>query len=124
MSPTYLFFFLITAAANATAQLLLKRGAGSLSEVLSATGGWGSKLIKIFTNPFVVAAAIFLAAGMVLWIKLIGRVELSKAYPVNIALTIIITSLFSILFFGESVSGFKVAGTGLIIAGLFLILGS
>ena len=124
MNPVYLSFFLITAGINSVAQLLLKRGSFDLREIFAANQSWPMRIIKILLNPFVFAAVVFLGTGMLAWIWLISKVELSKAYPVNIALTIVITSFVSIALFNESLTLQKLMGTGVLILGLWLILGS
>lgn len=122
MNPIYIFFFLVTAGINAAAQLLLKQGSIAASEIFSRNQNWLVRIVKVFFNPFVFSSVIFLAIGMIIWLKLISRVELSQAYPVNIALTIIFTTAASIFFFQESLNLLKVLGILIIIVGLWLII--
>lgn len=122
MNPVYLFFFLVTAGINSIAQLLLKRGSQDLGVIFASSESWLVRIFKIFSNPYVMGAALALAGGMIVWLKLISKVELSRAYPANIALTIIITSVASIFLFQEYFTLLKFTGTVLIIAGLWLIL--
>ncbi|MBI4095142.1 MAG: hypothetical protein HY435_03045 [Candidatus Liptonbacteria bacterium] len=122
MSPIYLGVFLITAGINAVAQLLLKRGSLDLGRIFAGDQNLIVRALKILANPFVFSAVVLLGSGMFLWIWLVSKVELSRAYPVNIALTIVITTALSIFLFSESFTLFKVAGISLIIAGLFLLL--
>lgn len=121
MSQFYLVLFLVTAGVNAAAQLLLKRGSQDVPALLAGQENFLLKIVKIFFNPFVFSAAALLAAGMLLWLKLISKVELSRAYPINIALTVLITSGAAILLFNEGLGWSKLFGVALLIAGLFFI---
>lgn len=122
MNPVYLFFFLITAGVNSIAQLLLKRGSQDLGYIFASSESWFVRIFKIFSNPFVLGAAASLAIAMVVWLKLISRVELSRAYPANIALTVVITSVASFFLFDEPFTTLKIAGTAFVLVGLWLIL--
>ncbi len=119
MSNLYLAIFLVTAAVNAAAQLLLKKGALTLAPVFSGPDTLPVKLLRIIINPFVIASVVLLGAGILLWIKVISKIELSRAYPVNIALTVIITSIASVVLFQESVTWLKGIGILLILVGLW-----
>lgn len=120
MNSLLLAVFLITASMNAAAQLLLKKGALTLGGTLSGGEPLLVKFARIVTNPFVVASVLLLGAGMLLWLKVISKVELSRAYPVNIALTVIITTIVSILLFNESATWEKFAGIALILLGIWI----
>ncbi|MBI4094204.1 MAG: hypothetical protein HY436_00140 [Candidatus Liptonbacteria bacterium] len=122
MSTFLLLLFLVTAGVNAAAQLLLKRGSLDLPGILAETPNWTFRIVKILANPFVLGAVVLLGAGMFVWIWLISKVELSRAYPINIALTILIAFFASVPLFHESLTALKLAGAGLILAGLWLML--
>ena len=114
--------FLLAAGINATAQLLLKKGSFSAGPALGGGTSLLDKLFGVLLNPFIASAIVFLVAGMFVWIKILSRVELSRAYPINIALTIIFTSAASIFLFQESVTWIKFAGIALVIAGIWALL--
>ncbi|OGZ01647.1 MAG: hypothetical protein A2946_02130 [Candidatus Liptonbacteria bacterium RIFCSPLOWO2_01_FULL_53_13] len=124
MNTFYLFLFLLAAGLNSTAQILLKKGALAIASVLSGPEALAVKAFRAFTNPFIAVAVILLATGMFLWIKIISRIELSRAYPINIALTVIITSVVAIFLFGESMSVSKAGGILLILLGIWVTLGA
>ncbi len=114
--------FLIVSGFNSAAQLLLKKGSLLLNKTLASGDSAFIKIIKILTNPFVAGAITLLAVGMIMWIKILSRAELSRAYPINIALTVIITSVVSIFLFQESITLLKSFGIALVIVGIWAIL--
>lgn len=113
--------FIIIAAVNSAVQLLIKKGSLTLAPVLSGSDSLLVKISKVITNPFIIGAVFLLGSGMFLWLRIVSKVELSKAYPINIALTVIITSVISIILFQESVSFLKIFGVVLIVIGLLSI---
>lgn len=85
--------------------------------------GWTNILpaiTKIFTNSWIISGVILFVFSMILWLKAISEMELSKAYP-TVSLTYLIVFLFSVLFLGEKISAWKLAGMACIIIGIFFI---
>lgn len=106
------------------AQLLLKKGSFSLDKIFAGESPFFMKLINLLIHPSIVVAAALLATGMFLWIKVLSRAELSQAYPIVIALTVITTSVASAILFGESFTWLKFGGIALIVVGLWGVLAS
>ena len=113
--------FIIIAAINSAVQILIKKGSLILAPTLFSSDSFAVKLSKIITSPFIIGAVLLLGAGMLLWLKVVSKIELSKAYPINIALTVVITSIISVLLFQESISPLKIFGIVLIVVGLLSI---
>jgi multidrug transporter EmrE-like cation transporter len=114
--------FFITSGLNSTGQLLLKRGSLLVKPIFSGDDPIVIKLVKVLLNPFIDTAIVCLVIGMFLWIKILGSTQLSTAYPINIALTVIITSTASVLLFNESMSLLKGFGIVLIVVGIWSII--
>ena len=77
-------------------------------------------LLTIFRNPWTITGLCFFVTSMVLWIKVISTMELSKAYP-SISLSYIIVFVFSVLLFKETVTLTKVMGILLVSIGVFFL---
>ena len=97
----YFFLFLITATANSAIQLLLKKASVNVSSILSANYNWLLKIVKIFFNPLIITVGILMLTTLVVWLKIISQWELGRAYPINIALTVLITFVASVFLFNE-----------------------
>jgi multidrug transporter EmrE-like cation transporter len=83
----------------------------------------GDKVMFIFRlllNPWVIAsfAAAFIAS--LTWMAAMTQFELSFAYPF-MSLAFVVVMILSIMFLGEQLTWTKIAGTLIIIFGLFVI---
>jgi small multidrug resistance pump len=95
---------LITAVLNTVAQVALKSGVD----------------ISPFHWRVVVGLAVY-GISAVLYIVLLGRLNLSVVYPITIGLTTISAMVSSLVIFHEKVSFTAWVGTGLILAGISAI---
>ena len=96
---------------GAAAQILIKHGANSLAS--------GSPVAMI-SNPFLVAGYSLYGLSTLLLILALRDGELSILYPV-ISLTYVWVTLLSFLFFKERVNTWKLAGVGIIVAGVAML---
>ena len=94
----------ISVGLNTTGQTLLKLGAGQNSVNLYLLGGLGVYAIS----------AVF-------YILVLGKLNLSIAYPVVIGLTIIATTIVGAFWFKETVSTVGWIGIGLMLGGISAI---
>lgn len=62
------------------------------------------------------AAGVYLT-GMVLWLAVLGRNQMSIAYPIGIGLSLVATTLAAMLVLGEPVGIVRLIGVGAILAG-------
>ncbi len=113
-------FIALTIAFTVYGQLILKWQVG-LDPALSLSGGkpWGL-LIAIATNAWVVSAFAAAFAASLCWMTALSKLPLSKAYPFT-ALSFPVIALLSWWIFGESLGWQKVAGTGLVCAGILVL---
>jgi len=105
---------------GAGGQILLKYGVNQMGEIDLSRTGIIFTILNIFTNLFVISGICFFVASMILWIKVISTMELSRAYP-SVSLSYIIVFLFSIAVFDESVTAGKMTGMILVIAGVYFL---
>ena len=76
-------------------------------------------LLRLLLSPWVLAAfaAAFLAS--LSWMMAMTRLPLSEAYPLT-ALSFVVVVLGGAWLFAEPITPARIAGTGLIVAGLLL----
>jgi len=113
--------------ANATILLLFALGI-SFGQVLfkiaadhardTAAGGFFKSLLT--DGYFVLAIAVY-GALTLLWIWILTRVPLSRAYPF-VVLAFVFTPAFAVLFFHESVNIWYFMGLALIVLGLGILV--
>ncbi len=101
-------------------QILLKFATGRMDEIRLEWAAIPTTLSTIFLNPFVIIGTFLFVTSMVLWIKVISTMELSRAYP-SIGVSYVIIFAFSVLFFRETVTSAKVLGIILISGGVVLL---
>jgi drug/metabolite transporter (DMT)-like permease len=94
-------------------QLLFKK-VGLELRASSAGNVW-----RLLLSPTLYAALVLYGFATLLWIWILSRVPLSRAYP-YVALGVVLVPLASLLFFGERVRPVFWLGAGLIVAGIIV----
>ncbi len=105
--PTYIFsvlLILVSVGLNTLAQTLLKLGSGQ-------------SLINLYLFGGIVAYGL----STVLYVLVLGKLNLSLAYPVVIGLTVLFTTLTSSILLGEKVLAVQWLGIGLMVSGISAI---
>ena len=102
-------FLLAGVLLNASAQLLLKAGTNAMPL------GLGLAL-----EPHILGGLACYAISVVVWIVALSRVPVSIAYPM-LSIGYVVNALAAWQLLGESLSLLRLAGTGVIIAGVFMV---
>jgi multidrug transporter EmrE-like cation transporter len=85
-----------------------------------AAGPGVPMLLGIAFSPFVMLGLFLYFASAAVWLLVLSRVEVSFAYPF-VALGFVLTAVLGRLFFHDTISLAKVAGTLLIMAGVVVL---
>jgi multidrug transporter EmrE-like cation transporter len=101
---------------GATAQVLIKSGAGSLGAHTSLV----QTVVGILTTRVLFAGYALYGVSTVLLILALRRGELSMLYPV-IALTFVWVTILSVVIFHESMNVLKLAGIATIVIGVAVL---
>jgi len=122
---TLKLFTLILASVSlsAIAQIILKFGMTGerVKYVLNNTEVSGlNTIFTILTNPYVFSGLLLYAFGAVMWLFVLGKLEVSMAYP-YVGLGFILTMIFGWGLLGESITLVRICGTFLIALGVVLI---
>lgn len=80
-----------------------------------------SFVIAVARQPMFLLGILLVVLGSVIWMRVISMIGLTTAYPVFVSLTYAVVAIGAILLFGERVSAQKLAGTVLLMAGIFFI---
>jgi multidrug transporter EmrE-like cation transporter len=108
-----LIIIVITALAN-LADVLLKKGALEAGSSLSDPAA-------IFLTPWIWLGGLLGVTAMGLWVYILGRHHISHAYPIFVGLGFVNVTLASKFYFEESISPLRIAGIGLIMAGIVVV---
>ena len=116
-----LSLILLSVALSAAAQITMKFGLSS-SGVRAGLGS-GSSLsaaLAVATNPLVIIGLSLYAIGAILWLCVLARIDVSRAYPF-MGLGFVLTAAFAALFLGEKVTAMRFSGTLLVVMGVVLV---
>ena len=84
---------------------------------------WQDKFALAFSmllNPYIIISLILTLLAGVTWMIAMTKFEISYAYPYTL-LGLVLVTIFSVIFFGESINTYKIIGIAVIILGIVLI---
>ena len=84
---------------------------------------WQYKFALAFSmllNPYIIISLILTLLAGVAWMISMTKFEISYAYPFTL-LGLVLVTIFSVIFFGESINTYKIIGIAMIILGIVLI---
>jgi multidrug transporter EmrE-like cation transporter len=105
---------------NAAAQLLLKSGTNSVGQFSFTSAnilpvGW-----RLATEPHIVGGLVCYVVSVIVWILALSRVEVSIAYPM-LSIGYVVNAIAAWYLFDESITFMRIAGIGIIIAGVYMV---
>jgi multidrug transporter EmrE-like cation transporter len=78
-------------------------------------------LFRLITNPFVLLAIAAYGFGVIFYMFMLSRLDLSFLYPVMVALGLVFASIVSAFIFQEQITLVRLGGIIVVIAGVFLV---
>ena len=121
MSAASIIQILFSIVLSSAAQALMKAGMMSPGVVAAVGGGRPMEIVlAVAMSPTVLMGLGCFGLSAAVWLMVLARVDLSQAYPF-VALGIVVTVATAILWFGEPVSVLRLAGVGLVAAGVILV---
>jgi multidrug transporter EmrE-like cation transporter len=120
MSFSVLGLILLSVSLSAIAQISLKHGMSAAATHEAVAAGGLRAVMIVLTNAFVILGLVLYGLGMVFWLGVLSRIDVSQAYPF-VGLGFILTMALGVLLLGESFSIQRAVGTLLVLAGVFLV---
>lgn len=120
MSATSFSLIFAGVVLNAAAQLLLKAGTNAVGAFEFTAGNIVPVGSRLAFEPHIAGGVICYLVSLVVWLMGLSRTEVSVAYPM-LSLGYILNAAAAWYLFGEAVGPLRLAGIGLIVAGVFLI---
>lgn len=105
---------------NSVAQILLKIGADRIGGIIFNWTNLMPFLLQAMKDQFIWLSIFCYVLSLVTWIIVLTRVDVSIAYPL-ISLGYITNAFAAYFLFGESLTFFRIAGTFVILLGVFMI---
>ena len=116
MSSLNIAMLVLYALGMSIGQVLFKLSADRMNG--NATEGF---LVSVLGNGYFYIALVLYCVLTVLWVWILTRVPLSRAYPF-VVLAFVFTPAFAHLIFGESLDLWYAAGLGLVLSGLAVLI--
>ncbi len=119
----YMLLALISVILSSLAQVSLKYGTSSpgIRSTLTFDGAKSiANLVRAILDPWIALGLFLYAVGALIWLPVLARLDLSKAYPL-VGLAFVLTTIFAMAFLGERPSATRLVGTALVIAGVILV---
>lgn len=120
MNTLSLAMILFSVALSVAAQLLLKQGMSTPAIQASFNLGFSTGIVSVMTNIFVLGGLVAYVSSAAVWLGVLTKVDVSKAYPF-VGLGFIGTMLFAYWFLNEPLTLNKIFGTLFILLGVLLI---
>ena len=115
------FYLLLAISFGVVSQLIIKWQMSVFSFDDYET--WQDKFALAFSmllNPYIIISLFLTLLAGVTWMIAMTKFEISYAYPFTL-LGLVLVTIFSVIFFGESVNTYKISGIVLIILGIVII---
>lgn len=111
---------LLSIALSVAAQFSLKAGMSDagVREAMAQPSSLGN-LLTVLTNKYVLGGFVLYGLGAVIWLGVLSKWDVSKAYPL-VGLGFVFTMLVGLML-GEQVSAVRAGGVALICAGVFVV---
>ena len=94
----------------------------ALGQVSFKWGAHGRTELPEYLNAGIFLGLLLYFAGTVCWIRALSSAPLTVLYPFT-ALTFVLVNLFALTLLGEPLSARTLAGTGLVLLGLYVVAG-
>lgn len=120
MSLLVLLLALTSVSLNALAQVALRKTMLTIAPLPDAIAGYLSFAIQLLMNPWFIAGMSCYVLSIGLWMAVLGKVEVSLAYPL-LSVGYVITAVIGYFFLKEDINTMRLIGLSLICVGIVFI---
>jgi drug/metabolite transporter (DMT)-like permease len=120
MNPIILALIVLSVTISALAQISLKMGMSSAAVQQAIASPSVNLIYAIACTPAILTGLMLYGLGMVTWLFVLAKVDVSQAYPF-MGLGIVVTLAIGYFFLQEPVNAFRAAGMLLVITGIVLV---
>ncbi len=111
---------LFSISLGAVGQFLLKVGVSRIGGISFARENLVGTTVKIATQPFIVAGIVLFVLSMVVWLAVLSKMELSRAYPM-VSISYVLVAVMARVFLGESITTSRALGIVIVLIGVVLV---
>jgi drug/metabolite transporter (DMT)-like permease len=111
---------LISISLGAVGQFLLKVGVNRIGGIAFKRAELVATMWKVATQPYIVVGLVLFVLSMVIWLAVLSKMELSRAYPM-VSISYVLVALMARFFLGEPLSWTRLTGIAVILVGVVLV---
>ncbi len=101
--------------------LLLKWGMNECGSIAETNLGVVPYYLNVFTKPQVWVGTVCYIVSALLWMAVLGMMDISAAYPIFVSAAFLIVTVAAVIFFQEHVNWVRIVGILVVVAGIFLV---
>src|SRR4051812_41740046 len=113
-------YIALTIAFTVYGQMVMKWQVNQAGEFPPDTGEKIVFIIRLLLTPWVISSFASAFIASMFWMAAMTQFDISFAYPF-MSLSYVIVMVLSVLLIGEKITPYKIVGTLVIIAGLFIV---
>ncbi|MDO6498662.1 EamA family transporter [Photobacterium sanguinicancri] len=120
MTVSIFILIIISVALSALAQITLKYGVNSNYNALNGDLTKYQLLWELLTNKYIVTGLFMYGCGAIIWLFVLSKLDVSKAYPF-VGLGFILTMVLGCFILDETVNMTRIVGTMFVLLGVILV---
>jgi len=101
--------------------LLLKWGMNQCGSITDTNLGVVQYYLGVLSKPQVLVGAVIYIISALLWLAVLGMMDISAAYPIFVSGAFLIVTVAAILLFQEHVNLVRILGILVVLLGIFLV---
>jgi len=101
--------------------LLLKWGMNQCGSITDTNLGVVQYYMGVLSKPQVLVGAVIYIVSALLWLAILGMMDISAAYPIFVSGAFLIVTVAAILLFQEHVNLVRILGISVVLLGIFLV---
>jgi drug/metabolite transporter (DMT)-like permease len=111
---------LISISLGAVGQFLLKVGVNRIGGIAFKRSELVGTVWRIASQPYIVVGIALFVLSMVMWLGVLSKMELSRAYPM-VSISYVLVALMAVVFLGETITATRALGILVILVGVVLV---
>lgn len=105
---------------NAAAQIALKNGMTKIGAFHLSWHNLPPLLLQVAINPWIILGLSLYVISVLFWLFVLSRVDVGMAYPLS-SLAYVVNVFAAYYLLGENFSMLRLAGTAVILIGVFMV---
>ncbi len=101
--------------------LLLKWGMNECGSITETNMGVVRYYLDVLSKPQVLAGTAIYIVSALVWLAVLGMMDLSAAYPIFVSGAFLIVTIAAVVFFQEHVNWVRIVGILVVVLGIYIV---